>query len=119
MKNITEYISLNERISSMNDYIDEGLKINSKTKVKPSIHGYTDEDFIYKVRKKSGEEFQWFTWWKFLMSNGPMSKKDLLKEFNLLPTSYSTQFAQLSKKNIIVPSHGKLEAKRPEEWKQI
>lgn len=50
------------------------------------------------------------------MDNGPVSKHDLLMHFGLKPTSYSTEFAKLSKKNIIVPSKGKLETKDPDEW---
>ena len=111
MKSITSYISETEIVSSLDDYILEGLKINSKSKVYKDADSYTDDDFLYPVRKKSGEEYQWFTGWKYLMKNGPMSKHDLLTDFDLQPTSYATQFAQLSKKNIIVPSHGKLEAK--------
>ena len=47
-----------------------------------------------------------------------MSKHDLLTDFHLQPTSYSTMFADLSKRNIIVPIKGKLEAKEPSEWKE-
>ena len=106
-------------MKEISTYILEGIKVNSKSKVYKDADSYTDDDFIYPVKTRAGNEFQWFTWWKYLMKNGPMSKHDLLIDFDLQPTSYATQFAQLSKKNIIVPSHGKLEAKTPDEWKKI
>jgi len=106
-------------MKQLSNYIIEKFKINSNT-VNNNFKDSDDyDDFIYPVKAKNGKEFQWFIWWKYLLNNGPMSKYDLLTHFNLQPTSYSTIFAQLSKKNIIVPLQGKLEAKTPDEWKKI
>ena len=106
-------------MENITNYILEGLKINANSKVNQGADKFNEDDFIYPVRTKSGKEFKWFSWWKHLMDNGPMTKHDLLVDFDLQPTSYGTEFAKLSKRNIIVPSHGKLEAKKPSEWKYI
>ena len=107
-------------MKSIKEFIIEKFKINSKTVNTNYIDSddYNDNDFIRPVKTKNGKEFQWFTWWKYLWDNGPMTKHDLLTHFNLQPTSYSTIFADLSKHNIIVPIKGKLEAKKPDEWKK-
>ena len=107
-------------MKGLNHYIKEAFKITGDTKINKLSDvsdNYNDDDFPCRVRKRSGQEFQWFTWWKYLMDNGPTSKRDLLSHFNLVTTSYPTLFAKLSKQNVIVPSHGNLEAKKPDEWK--
>ena len=97
--------------------IIEGLKINSHTKINHISNNYKPEDFCYPTETKEGKEYMWFKWWKYLVDNGPMSKRDLLRKFNLVTTSYSTMFAKLSKRNIIVPKAGKLEAISPDNWR--
>jgi hypothetical protein len=89
----------------------EKLKINHKS------HIINTEDFCYPVETKDGKEYLWYKWWKYLDGHGPTSKKDLLSAFNLSVTSYSTMFAKLSRRNIIVPVKGKLVAKDPNEWR--
>lgn len=97
-------------MKNLKELLVEKLKINSQSKV--------DEygDFCYPITTNSGKEYLWFKWWKYLIDNGPMSKPDLLNHFGLKPTSYSTEFSKLSKRNIITPVKGKLEAKEPDEW---
>lgn len=99
-------------MKNLKELLVEKLKINSQSKV----HNNEYNDFCYPITTNSGKEYLWFKWWKYLIDNGPISKKDLLRKFNLMETSYSTQFAKLSKRNIIVPKGGKLEAKEPNEW---
>ncbi len=86
----------------------EKLKINHKTIIK---------DFCYPIATKDGKEYLWYKWWKYLDEHGPTSKKDLLSAFDLSVTSYSTMFAKLSRRNIIVPVKGKLVAKNANEWR--
>ena len=102
-------------MNNINEYISEKLIINKDIRVKV---GLSDDEYPISIKKKSGVKYQWFQWWEHLRDNGPMSKHDLLKDFHLQPTSYSTMFADLSKRNIIVPIKGKLEAKDPSEWKE-
>jgi len=101
---------------NINDYIDEGLSINKNTKFKKMT--VDDTDAKYKMTKKNGEKYLWAQWWQYLMNEGPMSKVDLLSHFGLQVTSYSTEFAKLSKRNIIVPNKKtkKLEAHDISEW---
>lgn len=100
----------------------EALKINSNSKVvKGDLNGYDDidPDDIDRRKKRlnrNGDKYLWYKWWEYLCKNGPTSKKDLLTDFGLQPTSYSTMFAQLSKQNIIVPKGGKLEPRKMSEW---
>ena len=101
-------------MKNLKELLVEKLKINSQSKV--DSDNYNPKDFCYPIETKGGKEYLWFKWWKYLIDNGPMSKKDLLREFNLEVTSYSTMFAKLSKRNIIIPIKGKLEAKKPDEW---
>ena len=101
-------------MKNLKELLFEKLKINSKSKVIDI--NYKPEDFCYPITTNSGKEYLWFKWWKYLIDNGPMSKKQLLSDFNLAITSYSTMFAKLSKRNIIVPIKGKLEAKEPDQW---
>lgn len=97
------------------EYISEKLIINKNLRFNK---GFSDDEFPVPIKKKSGEKYLWFQWWEHLKDNGPMSKHDLLTDFHLQPTSYSTMFADLNKRNIIVPIKGKLEAKDPSEWKE-
>ena len=101
---------------NINDYIDEGLSINRNLKFKKMT--CDDSDAKYKMTKKNGDMYLWAQWWEYLMNEGPTSKHDLLSHFGLQVTSYSTEFAKLSKRNIIVPNKKtkKLEAKPIEEW---
>lgn len=101
-------------MKQINDYITEKFLINKNTKIDNNYY----DDAIYKMRKKNGELFQWAQWWEYLMEKGPHSKYDLLTHFNLAPTSYATQFAQLARRNIIVPNKKtkKLEAQPIEKW---
>lgn len=101
---------------NINDYIDEGLSINRNTKFKKMT--VDDSDVKYKMTKKNGEKYLWAQWWEYLLHEGPMSKVDLLSHFGLQVTSYSTEFAKLSKRNIIVPNKKtkKLEARDISEW---
>lgn len=101
-------------MNNISEYISEKLIINKDIRFNK---GLSDDEFPIKVKKKSGEKYLWFQWWEYLKDNGSMSKHDLLTDFHLQPTSYSTEFAKLSKRNIIVPVKGKLEAKDPSEWK--
>lgn len=98
-------------MNNLNYYIFEKLRINKDIKLDKD-----NDDYPYPIKRKSGEKYLWFQWWEYLNDNGPMSKRDLLTHFNLQPTSYSTMFADLSKRNIIVPVKGKLVAKDPDEW---
>ena len=100
-------------MKNIKELLVEKLKINSQSKVNNNDYG----DFCYPTTTAAGKEYLWFKWWKYLIDNGPISKKDLLRKFNLMETSYGTQFAKLSKRNIIVPIKGKLEAKEPDEWR--
>lgn len=102
-------------MKTLKELLFEKLKINSNSKV--YNNDYNPENFCYPIMTKNGKEYLWFRWWKYLIDNGPMSKKQLLADFNLEVTSYSTEFAKLSRRNIIVPVKGKLEAKDPEQWK--
>jgi len=98
------------------EFIDEGLSISKDTKFKKM--SVDDTNAKYKMTKKNGEKYLWAQWWEYLLNEGPMSKVDLLSHFGLQVTSYSTEFAKLSKRNIIVPNKKtrKLEAKPIEEW---
>lgn len=102
-------------MNNISEYISEKLIINKDIRFNK---GLSDDEFPIPIKKKSGEKYLWFQWWEYLKDNGPMSKHDLLTDFHLQPTSYSTMFADLSKRNIIVPVKGKLEAKDPSEWKE-
>ena len=68
---------------------------------------------------KKGKVHLWWKLWSILKTDGPMSKKDLLKKLRLKETSYSTMFTELSKMNIIVPNKStkKLEPMDPSKWK--
>lgn len=99
-------------MKNLKELLVEKLKINSQSKVNNSDY----DNFCYPTHNSNGKEKLWFRWWKYLIDNGPMSKSDLLNQFGLTPTSYGTEFAKLSKRNIIVPIKGKLEAKEPDEW---
>lgn len=101
-------------MKNLKELLFEKLKINSQSKV--YSNNYNPENFCYPITTSSGKEYLWFKWWKYLIDNGPMPKKQLLSDFNLAITSYSTEFAKLSKRNIIVPVKGKLEAKEPDQW---
>lgn len=114
-------------MKNLNEFVIEKLQLNpdSKITVRPQEpEGYDakfDEKkyrgvhFRYKPYTKTGEKFQWFKWWEYLNDHGPTSKRDLLATFNL-NFGYSTQFASLSKRRIIVPQKGKLVANSPEDW---
>ena len=52
----------------------------------------------------------WWIWWLILILKGPLSKKELLLYCGLQPTSYGTEFAKLSKQNIIILKNRKLYA---------
>lgn len=97
-------------------YITEGLTISKDLKFKKL--DYDERDAKYTMTKKNGDKYLWAQWWEYLLAEGPMSKYDLLTHFKLQPTSYSTEFAKLSKRNIIVPNKKtkKLEARPLEEW---
>lgn len=103
-------------MKNLNDFILERLKLDRSTKIAKISSSYNAEDFPVKTRKNSGEKFQWFQWWEYVLDNGPISKSDLLIKFGKEPTSYGTVFADLSKKNIIVPQKRKLVAMPPEKW---
>ena len=111
-------------MKQLNEFVIEKLQLNPDSKISTNHYkpkklpsAYNEDDFPIKTRKKNGDKFQWFQWWEYLMYKGPMSKHDLLVEFDLAPTSYSTQFTHLSRSNIIVPQKGKWVAMPPEEWK--
>ena len=99
-------------MKNLKELLVEKLKINSQSKVNNNDY----DDFCYPTHTSNGKGKLWFRWWKYLIDNGPRSKPDLLNHFGLKPTSYSTEFAKLSKRNIIIPIKGKLEAKEPDEW---
>ena len=102
-------------MKELKELLLEKLKINSQSKVNDD--NYKAEDFCYPIITSSGKEYLWFKWWKHLMETGPIPKKELLSDFGLSITSYSTMFAKLSKRNIIVPVRGKLEAKPADQWR--
>ena len=104
-------------MKNFNDFLFERLQLNNDSKIKNTSQAFKEEDFPIPIRNKNGDKFQWFQWWEYLFDNGPTSKHNLLTEFELSPTSYSTQFASLSKRNIIIPQKGKLVAILPEKWK--
>ena len=113
-------------MKNLNEFVFERLTLNKQTEIIDNIKlpsAYKEEDFPIKTRKKNGDKFQWFKWWEYLMKNGPTSKHDLLTSMNLEPTSYSTQFARLSKANIIIPlkgkDRGKLMAVKPQDWRYL
>ena len=64
----------------------------------------------YKGRKKyfGSHVNLWWLWWLILILKGPLSKKELLLLCDLEPSSYSSEFAKLSKQNIIKPYKHKL-----------
>ena len=80
-------------------------------------------DFCYdenkKTHKSNGDELMWYSVWRTLDENGPMSKKDILTKLGLKPTSYATSFAAWNDCNIICPAKNKrglLEAMPKEKW---
>ena len=104
-------------MKNLKELLVEKLKINSQSKINYiDSNNYKSDDFCYPITTAAGKEYLWFKWWKYLIDNGPTSKSDLLNHFGLKPTSYSTEFAKLSKRNIIIPIKGKLEAKEHDEW---
>ena len=69
-----------------------------------------------KTHKSNGDELMWYTVWKILDKNGPMSKAEVLTKMGLKPTSYATSFASWSSHNIIRSVGGKLEAVPQNQW---
>ena len=122
------------------EYIKEKLVINKNFDGTPSIY---DEDFDWtkltlddvddkyadtpkppkKISTSSGKYFQWFRWWVMLTMKS-MSKAELFYKSGLLnspndrPASHATQFAKLSRDNIIVynTKTRKLEAMPMSKW---
>ena len=104
-------------MKKITEYILEKLHVSQFKKDEHDLDAFMDKDFPRATSTKEGKEYLWFKWWKYLCINGPTSKRDLLIEFKLQPTSYATMFAKLSKENIITPEKGKLVAKKVSEWK--
>ena len=114
-------------MKKLNEYIIEKFKINSKTVTKVSDDrgtegipdSFLDADFPddHKRRfKKSGEPTLWYHVWWYVAKNGPASKEYILKEFGLVPTSYSGMFAEMVKQHIISRSKGLVYPNKVSEW---
>ena len=106
MKQITNYISNNERISYLDDYISEGLRINKNIKVSPNIEilcKYSDTDFskeefdqiikeaknlpiipdyIYNGIKDNSKSVKSFV--NLIYEPNPDNKEDRYREFNMI-----------------------------------
>ena len=99
-------------MKSINQYITEKFKINKyNIEHQPGIDAdipdsFLDKPFPDELKKrmtKDKKELLWWKFWRHLAINGPMKKEDLLKDFDLKVTSYTTLFTQLSKEKIILP----------------
>lgn len=116
MRNIVKYIQEKLHISNFKkDDIDDTIIDDDMIPDEFADADYPDNK---KSRKnKEGKEYLWYKFWKYLCLNGPTSKKDLLKNFNLKETSYGTMFMQLSKLNIIIPKKRLLYPVQVSQWK--
>ena len=52
--------------------------------------------------KKNGEILLWFKIYTELLVNGPQTKKEVLRKLGLKETSYSTMFAEMAARGIII-----------------
>lgn len=95
-------------------------------KIQDEEYGDWTEDFGLKFHDdkkprfdKKGKAYLWWKFWSILKTDGPMSKKELLRKLKLKETSYGTMFTDLSIMNIIVynTKTRKLEPIDPSEWK--
>ena len=105
-------------MKNLSEFIGEQLKIKKDTNVYKNDIDLDSLPINVIKNQRTGECFQWFKWWKHLRENGPMSKVQLLSDFNLVTTSYATMFADLNKRRIIVtgPKKGLLMANDPDKW---
>ena len=69
-----------------------------------------------KLRNSDGTYTLWFSWYAYLIKNGPQSKYDLLTAFRLVPTSYGTIFSQLNKDNIITSDRKAWYPQKIKDW---
>lgn len=106
-------------MKNLKDIILEKLQLNKNIKFSDY---YQDKDFLpYRIKKPSGKEYMWYQFWKYLIDNGPTTKKDLLKNLGLENKSssgYIYLFKELESHNVIISKGNKLEAQDPKEWKK-
>lgn len=68
---------------------------------------------------KNNEMLLWFKVWSKLSTDGPMTKKEVLKALGKKETSYSDMFAEMAARGIIVSDKSKkgaLKAAPEDEW---
>ena len=68
---------------------------------------------------KNNEMLLWFKIWSKLSSDGPMTKKEVLRALGKKETSYSGMFAEMTARGIIAPDkskRGALKAVPEDQW---
>ena len=111
MEPINEYLLSKTNTNTEIDFADPG-----------SWEAYLKDQFPDNKKprfSKDGKPYLWWRSYELLCKEGPMSKKEILRKFGLKEGSYSTEFAKISKMNIIIPNTKtkKLQPMPPSEWK--
>ena len=84
-----------------------------------NINEFINEAKFAKKTDKNNEMLLWFKIWSKLNTDGPMTKKEVLRSLGKKETSYSTMFAEMTARGIIAPDNSKrgaLKAVPEDEW---
>jgi hypothetical protein len=84
-----------------------------------SINEFINETKFQNKFDKNNVMLLWFKVWSKLSSDGPMTKKEVLKALGKKETSYSGMFAEMTARGIIAPDkskRGALKAIPEEQW---
>ena len=134
MKSINTYIFEKLKITkdiqvpkeyALKEIIDDPKKVKTDLLEEDIPLELNDHKFPDNMKKrflKNGDgkgDNLWWKFWKILAYNGPMKKETLNLSLGLVPTSYSSIYADLSRQNIIIPDRKRkvLVAKPVSEWK--
>ena len=84
-----------------------------------AIKDFINETKFQRKFDKNNEMLLWFKIWSKLSSDGPMTKKEILKALGKKETSYSGMFAEMAARGIIVSDKSKkgyLKAVPEDQW---
>ena len=84
-----------------------------------SINEFINETKFQNKFDKNNVMLLWFKVWSKLSSDGPMTKKEVLKALGKKETSYSGMFAEMTARGIIAPDkskRGALKAVPEDQW---
>lgn len=84
-----------------------------------TIKDFINEAKFQKKYDKNNVMLLWFKIWSKLSSDGPMTKKEVLRALGKKETSYSGMFAEMTARGIIAPDkskRGALKAVPEDQW---